>query len=466
VFKSTDGGENWNEATSTTLSGNLIVSLAIDPQNSSTLYARAFFLNLQNGVSRSTDGGKTWVRTSVDLGGGCCTDLLAVDSQGTIYAAGLGGLFKSADGGVTWIAISFFGPVATVSSLVFDRQNPNSMYAADVSGVYRSSDGGASWNAASLGMRAVPVLSMAIDPQSPDTLYAGSYGGVFKSIDRGKNWTANSFGNPSFAAPSIVTLAIDPRNPSNLYAGAEGDDCGGVFRSVDAGMNWTNAGLVNCISAVVVDPQNLSTVYAATLYRGVLKSLDGGESWTEINSGCAGVTVTALALALQNPQTLYAGVQSPAGLPGVDSRLLKTTDGGMTWRSTALTVAQSLVSAVTIDSQNSSNIYAVTTTSPNAAGGLWRSMDGGASWLDLSASMPVPIYAVAVNPKSPTTIYIGTDLGVMTSADAGETWAPLMSNIGPAHLLTVDPKNPNTLYEAGPGGLFEIFSPPSLMSLP
>src|SRR5207253_2590196 len=92
-----------------------------------------------------------------------------------------------------------------------------------------------------------------------------------------------------------------------------------------------------------------------------------------------------------------------------------------------------------------------------------RSMDGGASWLDLSASMPVPIYAVAVNPKSPTTIYIGTDLGVMTSADAGETWAPLMSNIGPAYLLTVDPKNPNTLYAAGPGGLFEIFSPPSLM---
>src|SRR5262249_42201120 len=156
-----------------------------------------------------------------------------------------------------------------------------------MSGVYKSLDGAASWSAANL--RAIPVLSMAIDPQSPDTLYAGSYIGVFKSIDRGKNWTANRSGMLSYYAPSIVALAIDPRNPSNLYAGAEGDDCGGVFKSVDAGMSWSNTGLVNCISAVVVDPQDPSMVYAATFFRGVLKSLDGGESWTEINSGFPGV---------------------------------------------------------------------------------------------------------------------------------------------------------------------------------
>jgi photosystem II stability/assembly factor-like uncharacterized protein len=459
VFKSTDGGENWREATSTTLSGNLIVSLAIDPQNSSTLYARLFGPGNQNGVSKSTNGGKTWARTSVDLGGGCCTDLLTVDSQGTIYAAGLSGLFKSADGGTTWSAISFFGPVSGVSALVFDPQNPNSMYSAAISGVYKSQDGGASWSSASSEMRAIPVLSVVIDPQNTDTLYAGSYGsyvGVFKSVDRGKNWTANSSGMRSYYTPSIVTLAIDPRNPSNLYAGDEGDGCGGVFRSVDAGMSWTNTGLVNCISAVVVDPQNPSTVYAATLSRGVLKSLDGGESWTEINYGFPGMNVTAMALDLQNAQTLYAGVQSPAGLPGGGSTLLKTTDGGMTWNSTELTVSKSVVSAVTVDSQNSNNVYAVTNTSPYAAGGLWKSVDGGARWRDLSASSPFPIYAIALNPKSPTTIYTGTDFGVMTSADAGETWTPLMSNIGPTHSLTVDPKNPNTLYAAGPSGLFEI----------
>src|SRR5262249_15465678 len=114
VFKTTDEGENWREATSAALSGNLIFSLAVDPQDSSALYARVFGPYLQNGVSRSTDGGKTWARTSVDLGGGCCTELLTIDVQGTIYASGLRGLFKSSDAGKTWSAISFFQPVSSV----------------------------------------------------------------------------------------------------------------------------------------------------------------------------------------------------------------------------------------------------------------------------------------------------------------------------------------------------------------
>ena len=87
---------------------------------------------------------------------------------------------------------------------------------------------------------------------------------------------------------------------------------------------------------------------------------------------------------------------------------------------------------------------------------------GRVNWRDLSASLPFPVYTVAVNPRNPTPIYAGTDFAVMTSMDAGETWAPLTSNMGPAHLLVLDPRNPNTLYAAGPGGLFEISTSASL----
>jgi photosystem II stability/assembly factor-like uncharacterized protein len=453
VFKTTDEAEHWSEATSSTLSQNIIYSLVVDPQNASTLYARVFGPGSQNGVFRSTDGGKTWTRTTVDL------FLLTIDPQGAIYAAG-SVLFKSADGGTTWSALSFSG---AISALVFDPQNPNSMYAADFSGVYKSTDGGASWSGPGSGMRAIGLLSLAIDPQSPDTLYAGTGLAFFKSMDRGKNWMANSSWKPAYNAP--VTIAVDPKNSSKLYAAAVADEgyCAGLFGSRDAGMSWANIGLIGCISAVVVDPQNPDTVYVAMLSAGVVKinSLDGGQSWTGINSGLAGDTVTALALDPQNPQILYAGVQSRAGL-GVVSTLFKTTDGGMTWNSTAMTVAKSIVNAVTIDSQNSNTVYAVTATSPNAPGGLWKSVDGGASWRDLSPSLPSPVYTVAVNPKNPTTIYAGTDFAAMTSMDAGETWAPLASNIGSARLLTLDPKNPSTLYAAGPGGLFEISTSASL----
>jgi photosystem II stability/assembly factor-like uncharacterized protein len=454
VFKTTNEAENWNEATSSTLSENIIYSLVVDPQNASTLYARVFGPGLQNGVFRSTDGGKTWTLTTVDL------FFLTIDPQGAIYAAG-SVLFKSADGGTTWSALSFSG---AISALVFDPQKPNSMYAADFSGVYKSTDGGASWSGPSSGMRAIGVLSLAIDPQSPDTLYAGTGLALFKSMDRGKNWTANSSWKPAYNAP--VTIAVDPKNSSKLYAAAVADEgyCAGLFGSGDAGMSWANIGLIGCISAVVVDPQNPDTVYVAMLSAGVVKinSLDGGQSWAGINSGLAGDAVTTLAVDPQNPQTLYAGVQSRAGLPGFDTTLFKTTDGGMTWNPTALTVAKSIVSAVRIDSQNSNSVYAVTATSPNTPGGLWKSVDGGASWRDLSASLPFPVYTVAVNPKNPTTIYAGTDFAVMTSMDAGETWIPLSSIIGPARLLTLDPKNPSTLYAAGPGGLLEISTSASL----
>ena len=354
--------------------------------------------------------------------------------------------------------LSFFQGPTGLSSLTVDPQNPNTIYAADDRGIFKTTDGGASWSAATSGFRTIPVLSMAIDPRSPSTLYTGTAQGAFKSIDGGKSWAAiNSGINVPYTL--IVTLAIDPQNPNNLFAGTEGDNCGGVFRSVNAGTSWANTGLVNCISAVMIDPQNPSTVYAATLYRGVLKSTDGGGSWTESNSGLVGDYVTALTLDPENPTILYAGVQSPAGLPGVRSTLLKSTDGGMTWNSTALSVAKSFISEIALDPQNPGTFYAVTATSfPGAAGSLSKSTDGGTSWRDLSPSLPSPVYALAISPRNPATIYAGTDVGVMTSTDAGESWAPapLTLNIGPTHFLVLDPKNQNTLYAGGPGGLFEI----------
>jgi photosystem II stability/assembly factor-like uncharacterized protein len=445
VFESTDEGQNWSEATSVALSGNWIYSLAIDPRNASTLYARGpFGPDNQNGVFRSADGGKTWTRTSVDLGVGVgSSNLLAIDSQGTIYASGSRGFFKSADGGATWSAISF----AYVTALVLDPRDPSSMHAVYSYGVYRSQDGGASWSAASSGLRANGVYSLAIDPQSPDTLYAGTSLAFFKSTDRGKHWTASSPWMPFYYG--AVGIAIDPKNSSNLYAGSGGGDgdCGGLFRSADAGMNWTNIGFVDCISALLGDPHDPGTVYLTTASGGLAKinGLDG-ESWTEINYGIRG-TVTALALDPQNSQILYAGV---------GSTLFKTTDGGMTWNPTALTVEKSLVSALTIDPQNSNTVYAVTATTRNGPGGLWKSLDGGLSWRDLSASLPFPVYTVIANPKNPATIYTGTDFAVMMSTDAGETWVPLTSDMGPARLLVFDPKSPTTLYAAGSGGLFEI----------
>src|SRR3989442_7816725 len=150
-------------------------------------------------------------------------------------------------------------------------------YGPHVGGVYKSADGGTSWNATGLSNLRGGIgftSALAIDPQPPTTLYAtsGSYvgslfiGGVFKSTDAGESWSAVSAGLPNLP---VTALAIDPQTPTTLYAGTER---GGVFKSTDGGMSWSafNTGLTNLlVNSVVVDPRRPTTLYAGTQGGGV-----------------------------------------------------------------------------------------------------------------------------------------------------------------------------------------------------
>jgi photosystem II stability/assembly factor-like uncharacterized protein len=209
----------------------------------------------------------------------------------------------------------------------------------------------------------------------------------------------------------------------------------------------------------VIDHQNPSTAYAATwdggVGYGVLKSIDAGATWASVGFGKRISAVTALALDPGDSQTLYAGI---VAFQSGNSTLFKSTDGGSTWNSTTSQQLSS-ISAIAVDPQNSHTVYAVTTVCcflwGEAGGNLWKSSDGGASWQDLSASLPGPVSAIVIDPRKPATIYATTNGGVIRSTDGGETWALLASNIGTAFLLR-DPKSDDTLYAGGPGGLFEI----------
>src|SRR5262249_21618369 len=146
-----------------------------------------------------------------------------------------------------------------------------------------------------------------------------------------------------------------------------------VYKTVDAGMNWTDMGIRSCIVQLAMDPQKPDTVYAVTEWDGTLKTTDGGTSWNKISSG-----VLALAVDSQNPQILYTSM---------GATVYKSLDGGMSWNPTTLFVDRKTITSITIDPQNSSVIYAVS----SYPGGLWKSVDGGTSWQDLSAALPYRI---------------------------------------------------------------------------
>jgi photosystem II stability/assembly factor-like uncharacterized protein len=466
VFKSKDGGASWNKADSG-LPGapkgigmiQVVPSggLAIDPTNSSTLYATMFGI----GVYKSTDGGASWRAANSGLPNlvgdyefmSCCTSGVVIDPQSpnTLYASGsfYNVIFKSTNGGASWKAASTLGASAG-GPLTIDPHT-GALYKGPVyaPGLFLKSADGATWSNAYFALRASPVSSLALDPKSSGTVYAGA----FKSTDAGMSWSS---ANMSFKG-SVVALAIDPLTPNIAYAGTiehKVDDDGntlpcdsslasGIFKSVDGGMNWvdTRAG-IGCLLAIAIDPRDPSTVYAGSQDNGVYKSTDGGTSWNAVNSGLPrrslGIYVSALAVDPKNPGTLYAGS---------DAGLFKSKDAGASWSNAGLTPGSY---ALAIDPLNASTVYAATSS------GLFKSTDGGASWRNLFPSLPANVYAVAINPRNPSTICVGTGAGVAQSTDGGESWTPIPG--GPRHirLLALDPQDPNTVYAGGPGGLFAI----------
>jgi hypothetical protein len=156
---------------------------------------------------------------------------------------------------------------------------------------------------------------LAIDPAEPATLYAGTVGPqFFKSIDSGNTWAYVGEGpNDPWGYDSATALAISPATPATVYAGT----WYGLFRSADGGQSWTtvNTGLKNTyVRALVIDASSPSTLYAGTaemyaprLGNGILKSIDGGTSWTAMNAGLVNPFVSALAIDPSTPARIYAG---------------------------------------------------------------------------------------------------------------------------------------------------------------
>jgi hypothetical protein len=313
----------------------------------------------------------------------------------------------------------------------------------------KSSDGGTIWSQQS----AIGAAELAVDPENSNTLYALSYDclgpcsagqrsyfGIFKSMDGGASWdrlwsVANS-SNP--ISNWGRTLAIDPQNPANIYATTQGyfDECGNEMfhKTVDGGVSWAESAFNFgwCALALVVDPQRPTILYAGFELGGVLKSTDAGATWTVANSGLPPSdqaqmsaqfwplassgqplsAVVSLAIDPQNPNTLYA----VAG-PGGSWSILKTTDAAATWKPAGSGLPSDWSSnldccyrpSLAVDPQNPNNVYVGMVIA--GVHRVFRSADGGASWVDSGLAVPSGsgwFGGLAVSTQNPSSVYAGT----------------------------------------------------------
>lgn len=461
VFKSTDAGASWKVA-SVGLDSLQVNSLAIDPMSPSTLYAATTErgANPSGGIFKSFDGGANWQAINAGLEEGMRDKSvlsITIDPTrtSTLYALTEYTTYRSLDAGATWKELAGISG----STLVVDPGKPSTLYLGTGGGVFKSLDGGATWLTVNAGLGSLAVSALVIDSTSSEKLYAGTASGVFRTADGAASWSPANTGISGF---TITTLALDPHDTSNVYAGA----LNGLFRSFDGGSSWGYFIALGhrSVTALALAATEPLTIYTGAEAEGVFKSADAGTSWNPSSAGLRALLVNALAIDPNRPSTILLSTshQTTYGVAG----LFRTTDAGENWQDISSSLPASSgstpeVYALAIDPVNSSTVYAGSDV------GAFKSLNGGVTWTAINEGLPatpppypppnslVPeVISLAVDPLSPQTVYIGifrgihVGGGVFKSLDGGATWSP-SGLFGAVDSITIDPQKTSNLFCTG-----------------
>jgi len=436
IFKSTDGGATWMQK-STLIPTTQLAYDAADPRRVDGIDG--------GGLFRSVDGGETWVRRDIPA---TVFAFAFGDGPATVYLATGRGAYRSADGGDHWSA---FGnrPQDTLFALLAVPGATETLLAAGDRGLWRSIDRAASWTPASLGVAVHSPVTLTVAADAAGTVYFSDLG-IFRSADHGASWRSVNQGLTAVSNPPPLPtplLAAAPLNPRVLYA-ATGS---GMLRSLDGGDHWKAAArpvpLGRLLTDVVVDPTSARTVYATGLAVNgqddachTWKSADGGDDWT-----CLGVDSLALTVHPTHPQVVAA----------IYGTVLRSADGGLTWSSGGAPADGSGFLSLAFDPANPKVLYFGTT------GGTYLSRDGGLSLVRLGKGLPAGswVKSILVDPANAAVLYagvvhplLGGDLqgvGAFRSTDRGAHWQRLGDGLPPefdGH-LALDARN-RLLYAA------------------
>jgi hypothetical protein len=258
-----------------------------------------------------------------------------------------------------------------------------------------------------------PVWSIAASPQDPAVLLEASQGhGVLRSADSGATWLP--------AIPGVVNawvVRFDPQQSGVAYAGTQAD---GFYRSTDAGKTWTSQ--TRGLNLDVRSIDAATGVIIAGTAQGVYDSTDGGTTWQSL--GLSDLDIAAVAL-LSKPggYTIFAGADNGNAGGGY---LLKSEGLTGSWTLVRSNVpADAIVVSLAVASAPSGG-----TDPPVLAGtsqGLFRSDDRGLTWINVSGLPSTDFNLALFNPANPDQIYVGSDGdqgagGVFRSLDRGASW--------------------------------------------
>lgn len=487
VLKSTDAGKTWSQINNG-LTNLFVGFLEMHPTNSNILFA-ATGMNQQNmygythgGIFKTDNGGETW-RHVLPHSYVLNSVAISPSEPNTVYAAGEGIFCRSEDCGESWSYMGEWGPPGIYPGqpigLAVDPQNSNVVFANNYNGGnFKSEDGGETWVNASDGYTGASLRMIKVNPENESEVYCVGRSGTYKSSDGGSTWIGLNYdpllGNDDKA------VAIHPNNPSIIYLTKVG--YGQIFRSTDGGMSWSllyqhadsyDSSNWHSFSAIKLSPSNPSIIYAGMRKvqnignydpadgpsHGMFKSLDGGQTWNQINNGLEETyrkSINDILIDPNDPDLVYIGTYKDG--------IWKTTNGGGLWVCKTIGLGEIKdVRSLAMHPVNHNIILAGTREN-----GLWRTTDGGNTWKNISIGMPpnAAIFSIVFYPPDPQVIY-AADLtsGVYLSKDAGQNWYVMNGGLTTRAVISLDiSSDGSTLYAATSGeGLFRLAIPGNVL---
>ncbi|MBE2226687.1 MAG: T9SS type A sorting domain-containing protein [Ignavibacteria bacterium] len=536
VLKSTDMGETWNVIGLT--DALHIPAMDIHPLDPNTLYAsvmsfRSFGQN--KGIYKSTNGGVNWNRVLFVSDSTSGVDVrVSPDDLNIVYAAmwervrtppsvsktgGItSGLYRSSNAGANWqllgVSQGIPAPAATTGriSIAVAQSNPNVVYSIfktttgnNISGIYKSTNKGLNW--ATMSMSGVQSSGfdwyfglIEVDPTNPNTVYIGSVD-IFRTTN-GSNWVnlTNSYsGSFDQQHPDQHVLWINPANPNNLINGNDG----GIFKTGTGNAPWTksydlpisqfyasNIDHLNPVRKIGgtqdngsmitfdggtdnweviyggdgftahVDYTNSNIIYCASQNGGLGRSTNNGVSFSNITNGLSGRFnwSTPYILDNQDPAILYAG----------SHMIFRSTNRGTSWTAISGDLTRGpngrLGTITCITSGVAGNNQRVIYTGTDDAK-ISVTTNSGANWLDVTGSLPQRyVTDIRCDSRNPAIAYVtlsGFNIDerntrIYRTTNYGSTWSNISGNLlnVPANSIIVDEVRDSVLYVGCDAGVY------------
>ncbi len=506
IFKTEDNGFTWESIFDDAITLS-IGDMAISNLDNQVFYVGTGEANAGGGslaydgegVYKTTDGGNNWQNIGLENVGSIGrvaidpTDdnIVFVAAMGTLFSENIErGIFRTHDGGATWQKVLYQSPKTGGIDVVIDPQNPNIVYAAlwererllfdrtyggPTSGIYKSVDGGDNWVELTNGLPSDDMgrIGLAMAPSNPDVLYTtiarpgGNLEGIYKSTDGGNSWIEKSIDNITnvpfmwwFGRMKVDPVDenkvyhigfrmnvssdggdtwenffddvhvdqhevwIDPDNPDRIYVGNDG----GVFHSNDGGEFYSriHSMPITQFYRCEIDFMQPERIYGGTQDNGTIRTLDGSpDTWSRINGGDG---FTPLVDPTDN-NFVYATSQY--------GNLRRSENGGNNFSLATLGIDNT-------EPNNWNTPYVFDPNNPEimyyGTNHLYRSTDRAMSWNKISEDLSNGPYeginpfgtltSISVSPFDSDQILVGTDDGnVWITNDLGMTWENISTDL-------------------------------------